>query len=174
MGLVPIMQYYLHGLFEFGLLWDYSNFATGHAYGAAQFFPYVKALEILGITTIPATSLLFPRIGVFTSFFGPLWVDFGWFGPFFMVAFGMLAKRLGKAVAANSVAAVPLYSYLVTVILLMPVGNLISSAQGVYILNAFLIFAVVTRLVVGRSARADVRSYIGPDRNRIYADRRMR
>jgi hypothetical protein len=140
-SLIPIIQYYLHGFFEFGLLWHRPD-AQVFTMGTQTFAPYVKALSIFQLISYPdfLVANIYYRSGVFTTFFGPLWTDFGWFGPLFMFSFGVLVKRFAQLVRAGSVAAMPLHAYFAVVLFFMPVVNFTVSAQGMYIINAFVLF----------------------------------
>lgn len=98
-GVLPILQYYVHGLLEFQILWsDYDTQVFSH--GALLFSPYIKLLSIFGIASQPDLYELFPRVGVFTSFWGPLWVDFGWLSLLVMFLFGFVARRIAIAARA--------------------------------------------------------------------------
>lgn len=139
-GIVPLLQYYLHGLFEFGLLWD-RPYSQEFTYGSQLFAPYVKALSLFGFIDAPANPLeAYLRVGVFTSFFGPLWIDFGWFGLPFMLLFGAACKYVARRAKADKAAALPLHAYLCVVLFFMPVVNFLVSAQGMYVVNALLLF----------------------------------
>lgn len=140
-SIIPVLQYYLHGLFEFGLLWNRPDGQT-FTMGLQTFDPYVKALSVFGLMRYPDYDfdVLYIRSGVFSTFFGPLWVDFGWIGPLFMASFGMLAKKVAKLARSGQVAALPLHCYLSVIIFFMPVVNFMISATGMYIINAFLMF----------------------------------
>ncbi|MCR9242071.1 MAG: hypothetical protein NXH87_11895 [Rhodobiaceae bacterium] len=140
---IPLMQYYLHGLLEFGLLWDRPD-VQSFGYGAELLAPFVKLLSIVGVGGDVVESRYY-RIGVFTSFFGPLWVDFGWLGPFFMTLFGVLCKFLAQRVQSGSIPHMPLYFYLCVVLFFMPVVNFLISAQGMYTITAFVVFLVIFR-----------------------------
>jgi hypothetical protein len=143
-AILPLLQYYLHGLAEFGLLWDRPD-QQFFLYGAEHFTPYLKTLMLFGYTpNIPPVEPYY-RTGVFTTFFGPLWVDFGWFGPPFMLLFGMACKYFARRAKAGELGAMPVHSYFCVVIFFMPVINFVVSAQGMYIINAFLIFRLLLR-----------------------------
>lgn len=145
-GVMPMLQYYLHGVFEFGLLWDRTDGHQVFALGAQHFAPYIKAFSVFGIS--PASSLtatnLYYRSGVFTTFFGPLWVDFAWGGPLFMLCFGALAKYCAQRARVGYLGAMPLHAYFCVVLFFMPVVNFMVSAQGMYIINAMFIFWFVS------------------------------
>ena len=141
---MPLIQYYLHGVFEFGLLWTRIDNQI-ISYGTQHFAPYFKALSFIGISPIldSANPNLYFRSGVFTTFFGPLWVDFAWIGPLFMLAFGLLAKYCAQRSREGFLGTMPLHTYFCVVLIFMPVVNFMVSAQGMYIINAFIIFWII-------------------------------
>lgn len=155
-ALMPILQYYLHGMFEFGLLWGRPEPQT-FAMGFQHFAPYVKALSILGVLEYPDIGHnLYFREGVFTSFFGPLWTDFGWFGIAFMFLFGVLCKLCARVARAGHIGVMPLHAYLSAVLFFMPVVNLWVSAQGSYLMNAFVLVWLSSLLWVKRRAGSSI------------------
>lgn len=142
-SLLPIFQYYLHGFFEFGLLWDRPGDQI-FTYGAQIFAPYIKLLSVAGILDAPAPSLdAYHRVGVFTTFFGPLWIEFGWLGLPFMFVFGIACKYVSRKAMQRRAAFLPLHAYLCVVLLFLPVVNFLVSAQGMYVVNAFVTFGVI-------------------------------
>lgn len=143
---MPMLQYYLHGLFEFGLLWDRVDNQM-FTYGAQHFAPYLKGLSVFGISSkfSLANPNLYFRSGIFTTFFGPLWVDFAWLGPLFMLGFGLLSKYCAQRAREGFLGAMPLHVYFCVVVFFMPVVNFMISAQGMYIINALGIFWFFTR-----------------------------
>lgn len=138
-GLLPIAQYYLHSILEFQILWGLGETQVFSG-GALHFSPYIKALGILGLASEPNHYDLFPRAGVFTSFWGPLWVDFGWTGPAVMFLFGFAARKIARIARGGNLQAYPLYTYLCVVLFFMPVINFAIYAQGMYVINAFILF----------------------------------
>lgn len=143
-GTIPLAQYYVHGVFEFELLWNRSDDQV-FSWGALLLGPYVKVMSILGLVEQPDVFELFPRVGTFTTFYGPLWVDFGWFSLLIMGVFGFIARLLGRLTALGDIGAFPLYVYICVILFFAPVVNFAISAQGMYLINAFLIFFVMTR-----------------------------
>jgi hypothetical protein len=144
-GVLNTTQYLVHGLLEFFYLFD--NFSAQHTFGALTFSVYYKFVAI--VVGLPfeqgAISSAAPRIGVFTSFFGPLYVDFGWLGPVLMFAFGALARRLHWGLRLDDGAAIPLYLYVVVVIAFFPIVNLVVTAQGLFSLTSFTLFLFFSR-----------------------------
>ena len=138
-SLLPIAQYYVHSILEFQILWG-ANETQEFAGGGLLLAPYVKLFAFFGIGTVPDLSELFPRVGIFTSFWGPFWVDFGWFGPVVMFFLGMVMRVVGRMARLGETRAYPLYSYFCVVLFFMPVINFAISAQGMYVINAFVLF----------------------------------
>jgi hypothetical protein len=100
----------------------------------------VKALSIMGVLDYPDVAHnLYVRDGVFTSFFGPLWTDFGWFSAPCMFTFGVICKLFARSAHAGRVGVMPLYAYFCVIIFFMPVVNFWVSAQGSYLINAFIV-----------------------------------
>jgi hypothetical protein len=147
-NVIPLFQYYLHGLYEFFLLWERPD-TQNFSYGIEHFFPYIKLLSIFGFVDQSVISQQpYFRGGVFTTFFGPLWVDFGWFGIFIMFIFGFFTKLFANIAKTQFSSALPLYAFLCVIVFFFPVVNLIVSAQGMYTANAFLIFYITMRKIV--------------------------
>lgn len=140
---IPLFQYYVHSLFEWQLLWARGS-NQDHSFGLLLFNTYFKALSIFGLADQVDMFRLFPRVGVFTTFFGPLWVDFGWFAPMVMILFGYMARRLGLAAQASDIGALPFYTFICVVLFLAPVANFLL-AKGMYAINAFIIFWIISR-----------------------------
>jgi hypothetical protein len=140
---MPLIQYFIHSIYEFELLWQFDQ--GQFAFGTLHFGPYFKLLGMIGIQVEFEDASLFPRVGVFTSFFGPLWVDFGWFGPIVTAGFGMMSGFLAKGIRRGDLGALPLYAYFCVIILFAPVVNFAITAQGMYVINAFFLFWAMTR-----------------------------
>jgi len=143
-GLLPIAQYFTHSLFEFQILWADAASQT-HSYGALHFAPYMKVLSILGFSYDLDLWELFPRVGVFTSFFGPLWVDFGWLSFLIMFFFGAISRHIARQAQRGDLGAYPLYTQFCVVLFFAPVVNFLVSAQGIYAVNAFVVFWFLSR-----------------------------
>ncbi len=140
-----LTQYAVHGVFEFSYL--YQNFTGAHTWGADTFSMYYKlGAFIFGLPGFEDRVLAAePNSGVFTTFFGPLFIDFGWFGPLLVFGFGLVAQALWTQVRRGDVGLAPFYFYLVIVIFLSPIVNLLSNGEGLFILTSFALFWLGTR-----------------------------
>jgi len=139
-------KYYLHGMLELNHL--INNFNKNHTYGGFTFVLYKRMLyKIIGKKADNSNyATIMPRNGIFTSFLGPIFVDFGWFSPIFLLIFGIYCKKTHNRLISNDDSAVLLYVYLSVVILFFPVFNFISGANGLFIFTSFLLIKPLSKL----------------------------
>jgi oligosaccharide repeat unit polymerase len=148
-------MYYISGAFEFSTLWTRPD-EQPFTYGAFNGIAYVRALQIV---LAPGSEALFDeanvvyKVGVFQTFFGGAWVDFGYFGPVFLFLFGYVSRMTAMMARAGNVAILPIYLYLAIVIFFMPVTNFINGGLGNYIIASFLIIPVIFKNRLGTSRR---------------------
>jgi hypothetical protein len=143
---VNLGQYYTHGVFEF--LFLYENFDTYHSMGAQNFYVIAKffaAIFQLG----SVEDFMFGsqvRSGVYNTFFGPVFLDFGWVGLVVVLFFGLFVGKLANIVAVGAIGASPLLAYLTIVIFFSPVVSLVASAQGIYTIFSLVLFMIISTL----------------------------
>ena len=125
-----------------------NNFNKNHTYGGFTFMLYKRILyKIIGKNADTSRyATIMPRNGIFTSFLGPIFVDFGWFSPIFLLLFGAYSKKIYNRLISNDDSAVLLYVYLSVVILFFPVFNFISGANGLFIFTSFLLIKPITKI----------------------------
>ena len=150
-----LSQYLVHGVFEFCYLVDNFAYGINHTYGMSTFFVYFKLIApFIGIGDVEADILSAqPRSGIYTTFFGPIFVDFGWHGLFLVFLFGFFATHLWNSAKRLGERYIPLYLYIVIVIFFIPFVNLIEGAQGLYTITAFLMYATAHWLIGPRPRR---------------------
>lgn len=138
-------QYFTHGMFEFFYLYD--HFFSGHTYGAFNYGVYYKFIGVImgDNSLLDAVIASQPRVGTFTSFLGPIFVDFGWFGPLYMFFFGAVSGWIWRRCLSGRVVWMPLYFYFAMMIFFAPVVSFFVSAQGLYTITSFLLFIFVAR-----------------------------
>jgi hypothetical protein len=141
--LLSMTQYFIHGVFEFG--YEFQHFLGNHTWGADNFAAYFKLFAMLMGARDPMDSVLAvsPRTGAFTTFFGPVYLDFGWYGMPLLIAFGFFIKKLWYRFVARDYLLAPLYAYFAVVLFLSPVVNLLVGAQGLYTITSFIVFWAV-------------------------------
>lgn len=141
--ILPNGMYYISGAYEFSDLWlrpDVQDFS----YGAYNFIAFVRAVQILfapDSEPLDEAALVY-KTGVFQTFFGNAWVDFGYFAPLVLVLMGYFSRYLGLRARAGHFNVLPLYLFLVVIIFFFPVGNFVNGGLGNYILGAFSLIAV--------------------------------
>lgn len=139
-------KYYLHGMLELNHL--INNFNENHTYGGYTFELYKRILYKMTGQKADNTNYatIMPRNGIFTSFLGPIFVDFGWFSPIFLLLFGVYSKKIYSRLVSNDDSAVLLYVWLSVVLIFFPVFNFIMGANGLYIFTSFLLIKPISRL----------------------------
>ncbi len=130
-----IGQYISHGIFEFNYLWQHYNLQGEHYWGGQHFYNFLRVLPLVNLDAVNE-QILFPRPGVYVSFFGDVFVDFGWLGLLFMFGWGVLNKYLWTKVAHGKVLWVPMYLFVVFIVFFMPTVNLIVSGMGIIFLTS--------------------------------------
>ncbi|MCK0108291.1 hypothetical protein MWU58_03230 [Flavobacteriaceae bacterium S0825] len=156
LSLLNASQYYTHGVFEFGYL--YNNYEGKHHYGGFTFNVIAKFSNIILGTNIDLAKIQDSpvRTGVYTTFFGPIYLDFGWFAPIFMLFFGMLQGLIFNKTLLGDYKYVPLLFYMLIIDFFMPVINFITSSQGVYIIVSMIVFAKLYKLLTAKLIFKDI------------------
>lgn len=141
--ILPNGMYYLSGAYEFTTLWLRPDTQT-FAYGGYNFIAFVRAFQILfspNSEPMNEAALVY-RIGVFQTFFGNAWVDFGYFAPLVLIAMGFFCRYLGLKARAGNLNVLPLYLFIVVIVFFMPVGNFVNGGLGNFALAAFGLIAI--------------------------------
>lgn len=134
-----LLQYVFHGFYEFCLLAQ--EVLSEHTGGTVTFWLPLKVLNTIGLggTPIDLENISGWRAGIFTSFLGPLYLDFGGWLP---IASFLLFFALGVPAAglrSDRLAMLSYCSILCAICVLFPIVNLLDSAAGVYPLVAALL-----------------------------------
>lgn len=151
-ALMSLVLYVYHGLFEFFLLFD--QFGSAHTWGAMLGW---LPLKLVGSLTgqnlmVDPDTLEGVRVGVYTTFLGPAYIDFGWFAVpavtalFFGLGWPVRLLRAGRPEWLPWVVTVS------TICAMFPVLNLMESATGAYPLVAAALIPVLARLTSPRRA----------------------
>jgi hypothetical protein len=128
-----ILQYMLHGVFEFFYLVDLKeNDFTGGSY---IFFIVPKIYSVLtgslDYTFAYAGQVDNPRGGVFQSIFGSAYIDFGPFVIIFVFFLGFIMELSRMRAMAGDYAAAPLYMYFLMTCALAPIESGLTAAGGI-------------------------------------------
>lgn len=142
---ITTVQYFTHGMIEFTYL--YGNFNQDHSFGQYTFNVYARFLSKITGAHYDAKELqeLAPRQGVYTTFFGPLFIDFGWISILFMLFFGKIVRSVHEKARKGSDWAILMYFYFFIVLMFSPVFNFINGAGGIFILTSFILFFIISK-----------------------------
>lgn len=109
-----IAQYYVHGVFEFdNLVKYYQKTPMKHQYGKFTFSIINKFTNKYEFTdsNLKEVQLVNPRGSTFITFFGGLYVDFGWFGLIVIFFYGCFQKRIMNKVTIGNNSYLPLFLF---------------------------------------------------------------
>lgn len=134
------IQYFLHGTPEFAYLVE--HYSNGDQFGGYSFNIFTRlAHSLWGLRYDPdLVTFSTPRVGVYTTMFGPFYVDFGPLAPAAVFLLGAAISWTRRCVLMGDLGALPLY-----IAFLMQVGsaiivNTIMNAYGIFYNLAFGLF----------------------------------
>lgn len=131
-------QYVIHGFYELDYIVK-NNFS--HAKGVYSFNPIFKLTNRLKLTNTELnTQKNHPRDYVYTSFFGSLFIDFGWFSLVPIFLFGVFQKTIFLLSQHHTITKV-FFIILLSVNLTLPIFNLLSGS-GLYLFIMLTIFSI--------------------------------
>lgn len=137
-SIVSLRHYLIHGVYQFQLLVDMFD-TKNIAYGQYQFNPIFKGLSLLGVSyrTIENIENFVPESGVYSTFFGDVYVDFGIYGFIYMFLLGIISQMV--FLRRNMKSYRLMYSIVYSIILHMFFINMISYAMGLYFIISFIL-----------------------------------
>ncbi|MCB0137438.1 MAG: oligosaccharide repeat unit polymerase [Caldilineaceae bacterium] len=141
--LAHLLQYTISGLIEFFYLYD--HYTGDFTFGTYNFMvPWQLLTRAIGIDfAITGIFAGVPRVGTFSTFYGPAYVDFGWLSPLFCFAFALLIAWTRKSVLGGNILAFPLYLTFLWQLALAPIVNGILLNASVTHNIAFLALCLV-------------------------------
>lgn len=144
LAMISLVQYVIHGFYEFQLLVE--NFNGNHTYGQQVLWFPIKVFNTLGGSINIADLEAFEgvRYGIFTTFFGPVFIDFGVYMP---VASGLIFFILSIPIGFLNPARIWLVAYcalICTLVICLPVWNSILTAAWMYPFVAVFLIPLIT------------------------------
>ena len=135
-----LKHYFVHGVFEYIRLVNHVSEPTGTYYGEYQFNPYFKFLRLLGFKQRSFSELndIVYKKNVYTTFWGPFYLDFGVFGILIAFIFGALLKFIYIRARNGYLPYILMYSYFSFIILGSMFLNLLIGSS-IYIFNSLLV-----------------------------------
>lgn len=147
-GLFSLVQYVFHGIYEFGLL--FSDFQGEHEFGSRTLWLPLKVISVVsnGWITIGFFENHGERLGVFTTFVGPVYVDYGYFSPIALLVYGFFLGLTFRFFCFGRLEWLPAVVLVASGVILWPIVNIFYSASGTYLLVAALVIGYFGRLAV--------------------------
>jgi hypothetical protein len=134
--LYSLILYVYHGFYEFCLLFD--SYASPHLLGAQILWLPLKLADVLTGQTLEADpeTLSGVRNGVYTTFVGPLFLDFGWFAPLFAFVLFLALAYPFRRMTEGDWRWLPASVQVAVIIIMAPMLSLLDSATGMFPLVA--------------------------------------
>ncbi len=147
---LQVGQYYTHGVFEFdNLLRYYEHNHFKKQYGKFTFFVFPKFTNYLNLTKINIDEInkSSPREYVFITFFGGLYLDFGWSGLIVIFLLGYLQGIVSKKITIKNYYYAPLFIFFIFTNFFLLTINFFRGA-GTYTFISCIIFAVILSYLI--------------------------
>lgn len=141
-------QYYVHGVFEFNHLVNYyKKVPLQKEYGKYMFATFVRFANKCGVSNNDLSKIQakHPRGYTFITFFGGLYIDFGWFGLLVLFLFGAIQRRISNAVKSEKIEYIPLAIFFLFVNFFMLTFNFIENT-GTYFLTVCIVFILFVNI----------------------------
>lgn len=142
-GFFSLVQYIFHGIYEFSLL--FTNFQGEHEWGARTLWLPLKLVSILtgGLVSGAQALNVGERYGIYTTFLGPVFIDFGLLSPLVLIFYGWLLGLPFRAMQQGKIEWMPAVVLIAASLILWPVVNILSSASGSYLLVCALLIGII-------------------------------
>lgn len=145
--LINILWYFTHGIYQFILQYNYFNF-DNITYGQLQFYVIFKLLRVFGVDIIDVSdpnilNTTFESVGLYTTFFGPVLIDFGYLGFLYCFIFGAFSQYSWLKARNNNIFHLMVYPYFASVILHVSFINMIESGMGLYFLFTMVYSGII-------------------------------
>jgi hypothetical protein len=154
-GILGIVAYFVHGFYEY--CYQYDQFLRENAqYGGYTFWIVKKFMAMLGVGTFDIDVVINvpPRTFIYTTLFGPLYLDFLHGSVLFSFLIGLLSCFFYHKSRKN-IFYLPLYIQFAIVIMFYPVVDMLTMFQGLYNFVAAAAF-----LILGSSYMPKRREYV--------------
>jgi hypothetical protein len=123
-NITAIGQYIVHGVFEFFALVQLKSPDDPLLLGRYEFM-FLDQIQRIVLPGTPVADLetFNPTSAVFSTFWGPAYIDFGYFMVLFAFALGLAVDWARRLVASGDLFGVPLHALFVLQIALVPIVN---------------------------------------------------
>lgn len=144
-GMFSLVQYLFHGIYEFSYLFE--NFKGSHELGTQIFWLPIKVASMLTGGAIPNPEFynFSVRTGIFNTFAGPIFIDFGLFSPVALFLGGAILGLPYRWFRMGKLEWLPTVVLVVASTILWPVVNIFTSASGAYLLVVTILIGLFGR-----------------------------
>lgn len=158
LGSLNFIHYQIHGAFEFSRLITHLESTNGYYYGKYELYPFFKVFKLLEIDIgedFMEMSQKLKKKGVYTTFWGPFYLDFGIWGLIIIFFVGTWIGKLGRKFYSGQFMPKLFYPFILTVIFTAPILN---TFTGSFLYNILAIIGTSTIFIFYKSR--DKTSYI--------------
>lgn len=95
-GMYSLKHYFAHGVFEYIRLVNHLESYSGYYYGGYQFYVFTKFFKFFGlpVASFQEMNTVSYKPAVYTTFWGPFFIDFGVFGIIIAFFWGRFTRRI--------------------------------------------------------------------------------
>jgi hypothetical protein len=154
-ALVSVVQYVLHGVFSFFRLVAEKNPNDPLLLGRFEFVVFDKLRQVLLHVPPPDLEIYNPRTRQFTTFWGPAYIDFGYFMIVYGFVFGLVVDFFRRRVERGDIFALPLYVLLLVQVMMVPVANGLQMGDALYMNIGLFGLWIAARALSPRLAHPD-------------------
>ena len=144
MAKYSMKHYFAHGPVEFIKRVNHVQRPFGTYFGMFTFHPYVKFFKLIGFNppSLGELAEILKRKSVYTTFWGPIYLDFGWFSVFFTFLLGAAIKQIYLKALGGELINILFYAYFSFVVFGSMFVNLMTGSS-LYILNALFVLWIL-------------------------------
>jgi hypothetical protein len=131
-----LVLYVFHGFYEFCLLFD--TYASPHLLGAQALWLLLKFIDLASgqMLEVDMDSLIGFRTGVYTTFAGPMFLDFGLLAPVYSFLLFLGLAYPFRRITAGDWRWIPAALTVAVIIIVAPATSLLDSSSGMFPLLA--------------------------------------
>lgn len=139
-GLYSLKHYFAHGVIEYIRLVNHLDKTTGYYYGQYEFNVFFKFFKAFGVPLKSANDLakILSRKAVYSTFWGPFYIDFGIVGFIIIFFWGRFVKRVFIHAKRGRPEFVIFYGYISTIIITSFFINFLLGSSSYYLFSFFI------------------------------------
>ena len=139
-GIYSLKHYFVHGFFEYVRLLNHLEKSSGYYYGMYEFHVFFKFFKFFGVPVDSMRELntISYKPAVYTTFFGPFYIDFGWLGTLVIFFGGRYLKKVYYLATYERSEYVVFYCFLAVVLLASFFINFLMGSSSYYLFGFFV------------------------------------